>query len=471
MTTNPPTVLLIASDTIGKQMAGSGIRYWNLARVVGRQQPVTLAIPATTTLTPPPGVTLVPYGGPDADEDRRGRKLAELIAEHQVIVAQHLPYLYADTDLLASRFLVIDLYAPWILEKLEWARTDPERGEPARKDDVAILNRLLSLGDFFLCASERQRDFWLGALAAAGRIEFEHAAADPGLRMLIDVVPFGLPEAPPEKTGPGPRGTIAGIGPDDTVLLWNGGLWNWLDPLTAIRATHLLAAGDLGIRLVFMGTRSPVGWAAEMGIVIQARELARDLGLLDRHVFFNDWVPYDARQNWLLEADLTVSLHTVTAESRYSFRTRMLDNLWCGVPIVATEGDVLADLIREEGIGLTVPPEDPGAVAEAVRQILDPARRDAVRDTIAAVARRYTWERASEPLLAYCREPRRIGKARGNDPVAAYIHNLERTYSETAQYGRHLERVIAQQNAALESSIDARVRRLAHALRSLLRRG
>jgi glycosyltransferase involved in cell wall biosynthesis len=470
MTTNPPTVLLIASDTIGKQMAGSGIRYWNLARVLGRQQPVTLAIPAATTLTPPPGVTLVPYGAPDADEDRRGRKLAELIAEHQVIVAQHLPYLYADTDLLTSRFLVIDLYAPWILEKLEWARTDPERGEPARKDDVAILNRLLSLGDFFLCASERQRDFWLGALAAAGRIEFEHAAADPGLRTLIDIVPFGLPEAPPEKTGPGPRGTIAGIGPDDTVLLWNGGLWNWLDPLTAIRATHLLAAGDPGIRLVFMGTRSPVGWAAEMGIVTQARELARDLGLLDRHVFFNDWVPYDARQNWLLEADLTVSLHAVTAESRYSFRTRVLDNLWCGVPTVATEGDVLADLIHEEGIGLTVPPDDPGAVAEAVRQILDPARRDAVRDTIASVAQRYTWERASEPLLAFCREPRRIGKARGNDSVAAYIHNLERTYSETAQYGRHLEQVIAQQNAALERSIDVRVRRLAHGLRSRLRR-
>ncbi len=471
MTTNPPTVLLIASDTIGEQMAGSGIRYWNLARVLGRQQPVTLAIPAATTLTPGGGVSVIPYGGPDADEDRRGRKLTKLIGAHQIIVAQHLPYLYADADLLASRFLVIDLYAPWILEKLEWARTDPERGEPTRKDDVAILNRLLSLGDFFLCASERQRDFWLGALAAAGRIELEHTAADPELRTLIDVVPFGLPESRPEKTGPGPRGKLAGIGEDDAVLLWNGGLWNWLDPLTAIRATHLLAADNPSIRLVFMGTRSPVGWAAEMGIVTQARELARELGLLDRHVFFNDWVPYDERQNWLLEADLTISLHTVTAESRYSFRTRVLDNLWCGVPTVATGGDVLADLISEERIGLTVPPDDPGAVAAAVRQILDPARQDAFRDTIAAVARSYTWEHASGPLLAYCREPHQVGKARGQDPVAAYIHNLERTYSETAQYGRHLERVIAQQNAALERSIDARLRGLVHTLRGRLRRG
>ena len=61
--------------------------------------------------------------------------------------------------------------------------------------------------------------------------------------------------------------------------------------------------------------------------------------------------------------------------------------------------------------------------------------------------------------------------ARGQDPVTAYIHNFERTYSETAQYGRHLERVIAQQNAALERSMDAQARRLVHTFRGRLRRG
>ncbi len=39
-------VLLIASDTIGSNMAGTGIRYWNLARVIGQNQAVTLATPS-----------------------------------------------------------------------------------------------------------------------------------------------------------------------------------------------------------------------------------------------------------------------------------------------------------------------------------------------------------------------------------------------------------------------------------------
>ena len=62
-----------------------------------------------------------------------------------------------------------------------------------------VQNTQLALGDFFLCASERQRDFWIGALHTAGRINPQTYAADPTLRSLIDVVPFGLPDEPPPE--------------------------------------------------------------------------------------------------------------------------------------------------------------------------------------------------------------------------------------------------------------------------------
>ena len=464
-----PRVLVIASDTIGPRMAGSGVRYWNLARVLGTQQPVTLATPNVTALPPPPGVALMTYAA--ATEDERGRVLARFIDEHDVVVAQHLPFLYADAAALAAKHLVVDLYAPWILEKLEYARVDPARGEPDRKDDVTILNRLLQLGDFFLCASERQRDFWLGALAAAGRLELAHARADPELRRLLDVVAFGLPELRPRRTGPGPRGSLPGVGPDDLVLLWNGGVWNWLDPLTAIRAVALLARDEPRVRLVFMGTRSPGAQVAEMELVDTAWALASEMGLLGRHVFFNDWVDYDERQNWLLDADVAVSLHVATVEARFAYRTRLLDAIWCGVPTVATEGDVLADIVRAEGIGLTVSPGDAGAVADALRRALDPGLGRELRGNLAAVAERYTWERVSGPLFTYCRAPWSIGAARGQDASANYVHGLERLYSETAQYARQLERVLADKDAALRASVAAPSRRGRPDLGELFRRG
>ena len=447
MEQNHPTVLLIASDTIGERMAGSGIRYWNLARVIGAKQPVTLATPNTVTLDAPLGVTVVSYGGDDGDA-AQGRRLAELIERHEIIVAQHIPFLHTDDAVLSSRHLVIDLYAPWILEKLEYARIDPERGESDRKDDVTILNRLLQLGDFFLCASDRQRDFWLGALASSGRLSLAHAQADSAMRTLIDIVGFGLPKGCPHKTGPGPRETFTAIGPDDPLILWNGGMWNWLDPLTAIRAVGLLASQFPSIRLVFMGTRSPGAQVAEMSVIGAARQLADELNLLDRNVFFNDWVPFDERQNWLLEADATISLHVATLEARIAFRTRMLDNLWCAVPAVVTDGDVLAELVDSEGVGATVPPGDVGAVADALERVLDSSRSRQMRANLSSVATRFTWEKVAAPLLAYCREPWMLDD-RASDPGTTYLRGLERLYTETAEYARRLEATVGAKDQAL----------------------
>ena len=58
---------------------------------------------------------------------------------------------------------------------------------------------------------------------------------------------------------------------------------------------------------------------------------------LDHTVFFNDgWVPYAERGAWLAEADIGVSAHFDDIETRFAFRTRLLDYLWAGLPIVTT---------------------------------------------------------------------------------------------------------------------------------------
>lgn len=466
-----PAVLLIASDTIGERMAGSGIRYWNMARVIGQSQPVTLATPNEVTIAAPPGVTLVSYGGPGSTEDQRGARLATLVTKHDVVVAQHLPYLYADSAILDSRHLVVDLYAPWILEKLEYARVDPQRGEPNRQDDLTILKRLLGLGDFFLCASERQRDYWLGALTVAGRLEPAYLDADPALRSLIDVVEFGLPADKPRKTGPGPRAVYPAIGENDPLLIWNGGVWNWLDPLTAIRAVARLAESLPALRLVFMGVRSPGAQVAEMGVVDDAMALARDLGVLDRSVFFNDWVPYDERQNWLLDADAALSLHVETVEARYAYRTRVMDILWCGLPSVVSDGDVLADLVRTEDIGEVAQPGDVDAVVAAIARVLDPDRGREIRSHLAGVAGRFTWERVCEPLARYCREPWKLSPSRGGNADDEYRARLERLYSETAQYARRLEAAVAERDTELAARRKRRTRPDLNSLFNRTKRG
>ena len=107
-------------------------------------------------------------------------------------------------------------------------------------------------------------------------------------------------------------------------------------------------------------------------MAVEARRLADELGLTGVHVFFNEeWVPYDQRQNFLLDADVAVTTHFHHVETDFSFRTRVLDYLWATLPTVTTNGDSLADLIERRGLGLTVPPEDVDALADALFTLLD----------------------------------------------------------------------------------------------------
>src|SRR5205823_9250382 len=63
------------------------------------------------------------------------------------------------------------------------------------------------------------------------------------------VVSFGLPAEPPEPQRPAIQEEVAAITAADVVVLWGGGIWNWFDPLTAIRAVAAVGAEVPGLKL------------------------------------------------------------------------------------------------------------------------------------------------------------------------------------------------------------------------------
>jgi len=191
------------------------------------------------------------------------------------------------------------------------------------------------------------------------------------------------------------------------VVLWAGGVYSWLDPLTLLHAVAELAPRRDDLRLVFLGMRHPNPEVPVMDIGAHTRVVAGHLGLTGRHVFFNEnWVPYAERQNWLLDADCGVITHHEHIETTFAFRTRVLDYLWSGLPIVTSDGDSFAELVRAEGLGVVVPAEDPAALAAGLERVLyDEEFAAAARERIAVVRERFTWETALAPLISFCRNP------------------------------------------------------------------
>ena len=398
-----PRVLVICSDKVGAEMAGPAIRSYEMARALQSHADVTLAgLPGEGD---PPGVRTVRY------ELRDPRALRAPIDGADAVIAQPA-WPHIARWLRASRArLIFDAYDPEPFEVLEFLADRPAalRGLV----QTLTIDRFLDafhMGHHISCASDKQRDLWLGAMMASGLVPPSSYDRDPSLLSVIDCVPFGVPSEPPQASGrAGPRQRFPAIGPEDEIVLWNGGLWSWLDAPTAIRAVHLLAGRRPGVRLVFMGAGSqgPARRATD-----DARRLAGELGALDRSVFFNDrWVPYAERGEWLLQANCSVSTHVEHLETRFAFRTRLLDCFWAGVPVVCTTGDELAGLVEHGGLGATVPASRPEAVAGALERVLQRGR-GAYAPALAQAAADHHWEITTRPLVRWLTAPQlppRIG--------------------------------------------------------------
>jgi GT2 family glycosyltransferase len=393
-------VLIITADHLGVKMAGPAIRCWEMARVLSAEHDVTLATTRSTELTSERF---------DVVELTDG-VLDELLTRTDLVIFQGF-IMYFHPQIAASGIpVLVDIYDPFHLEGLELRRFEDahERFATARSD-VQVLNEQLARGDFFVCASEKQRDFWLGQLSGIGRINPHTYDDDASLRQLLDVAPFGLPSEPPVKVDQVVKGVVEGVQPDDFMLLWGGGIYNWFDPLTLIRAVGEVSADLPDIKLFFLGSAHPNPDVPKMRMAASAYQLADELGLLDTHVIFNPgWVDYERRADYLLEADVGVSTHYDHVETAYSYRTRILDYLWAGLPILATEGDSLSRLVSRHELGVTVPAEDVDAIADGLRRLRgDRDFYEACATNVRALAPEMTWEKALAPIAEFARRPRR----------------------------------------------------------------
>lgn len=395
-------VLIITHEPVGTMMTGPAIRCWEIAKVLGRNFDVTLAAPGLNVDTHELFEIAI------YQREYPGSLEKTLSGADAVIISG---YLLRDFPFLinSNKALIVDIYDPFPVENLNLLQTVPSHERDIHiKDSFKVIDELLRSGDFFICGSEVQRDFWLGMLATAGRLNPATHAVDPTFRKLIDVVSMGIPETPP-VTGDRVKGEFPGIDCNDFLVVWPGGVWDWLDPLTAIEAISLLSERAPDVKLFFPGIRHPfpdrVGKMENPDRVLLR---AGELGLLNRRVFYRDWTPYDKRESYLLDADVAISLHFNFLESHLAIRTRLLDCLWGGLPVIATSGDVIGEDMAKLGIAITVPPGDATSVAEAIMEWrANKHSREKQTLRLPELAQRYYWTEVCSPLVSYLRKPYR----------------------------------------------------------------
>jgi len=400
-------ILVLSRGVVGRDMASPGIRCYHMARVLAEQLPeaqVTLAVPNEPDIpSPHPRLRIVRYRSQWAS-------LLQMFRHDTIISRNFPPHMIA---LFLHKRLVLDFFTAFFIEWMELSKRFPNLRQ--RKLWMAsnrhYSDSQLTLADYLFCSNERQRDLWVGALSALGLIIPRMYDRDSTLRRLIDVVPYGVQSGRPQHTRQVLKGVVPGIRETDKVLIWNGLLVEWFDAQTVIRAMAQVSRVRDDVKLFFLGTQHPdFVTSVEARPVREAIDLSKQLGVYERSVFFNvGWVPYHDIGNFLSEADIGICAGFDNLEARYAFRTRFVDLFWAELPIICTRGDVLAERVEHDPLGIVVPPGDVEALAAAILRLVDDHDfYQSCRCNMPAMKEEMSWERVLAPLVEFCRSGRSI---------------------------------------------------------------
>ncbi|HEV7615140.1 MAG TPA: hypothetical protein VGO36_02800 [Solirubrobacterales bacterium] len=399
-------ILILVPGVLGERLSGPEIRAVRLGQALAAENRVTLMAPGAEG-GEHEGLPVVPSSR---------RRLLREARRHDVLMASTVPPFALALKRQLGILAVSDQYDPVELE----LGTLGSGAERARVTARAARRLQLRCADLVLCAGRGQREL----------LEAEIETIDGDARPPLCTVPFGI-DADSAPSGTTPlRDRFPQIEAGDRVVLWWGSLWRWLDAETAIRAVASLGRSRPDVKLVFTAGRAPNDDAERHSVLAEARDLAAQLGVLDRTVLFLDeWVPFDRRGDYIRDADVGLTLHRDTEEASLAARARYMDYLRSELPCVLGRGDETAADFERAGFATLVGPGSPEATAAALLALLDPranARAAAAGRTLAG---EFRWQRLAQPLLAALREI---------DPTADPAASSQQLRRTSSYYARRL---------------------------------
>jgi hypothetical protein len=335
-------------------MAGPGIRAWHFADELSKHFDVTLVARREGKPSEVAQFKMVERGTSEAKDAMR---------DADVLLGQPAR---GFRRLRKTQKIIFDLFDPVLLELREmYGRSPSLRQRVHLAAEKSRLKTALKEGDLLLVAAPNQRELY---------------------KREALIIPFGA-EAPKSQE---PRA--------ESLIVWGGGTWEWLDPKTAVEATLKLNRAGVPCRLLFLGRSRP-----NRSMVDRRREDRFDRLVASGRPFVDandEWVPYRERLTWLHRAKIAIMLHRPTAEARVSIRTRLFDAIAATVPVITTEEGFAAELVGAERLGVVVPPGDVDAVTEAMRKLLcDDAFHAQCVTNLARIRPRYAWDVVTQPLI------------------------------------------------------------------------
>lgn len=212
---------------------------------------------------------------------------------------------------------------------------------------------------------------------------------------LVDNYPISDADAkPPHTTGTDDRSQITHKTPRAVVYV--GGLTRMRGIEELLHAAALMKSMlNVPFALKLVGPAQPPNYAQKI------EERIRELGI-SKEVQMLGQVPHQEAMKIMREA--TVGVVTLLPVPNYvsTAPTKMFEYMLAGLPVVCSNFPLWQEIVTSAGCGLTVDPENPEEIANAIAYLLEHPEeaREMGRRGQRAVLTRYNWAHEEKKLLA-----------------------------------------------------------------------
>ena len=283
--------------------------------------------------------------------------------------------------------LILDCYVPIYVEVSARDSDHKDREYQAFKIDVIRWQRVLQRGDLFLCANSAQKDFYRGVLAAVGRINPITYGED-----YIHIVPYGVyREEPVQKNHPIDKL----IGEDEGYykVLWFGGIYPWFDIRELADAIKKVNK-TIPTKLVVVGAKNPFNTHPDF--VARYDKFVKYIqeNDLEQYVVLQEWVNFNDRADWYLDADVVVVFNKLGEENKLAWRTRLVDFMWADLPVLTNGGDPLGEEMISNNAAVRIEDTTADVVAAAILNALKSGDKSVaeLKKSMQKLKQAYYWD-------------------------------------------------------------------------------
>ncbi len=297
-------------------------------------------------------------------------------------------------------------------------------GEP-RLEMLRILsleNTLLSRGDHYSAPSSRQAHAIMGELYLLGRL-------GPSAKNVVPVspIPHCALEAP---LSAGATDTSQGFS-----IISTGSFNSWFDGDTLFDGLeYAMRRND---RITFTSTGGSVPFADDQYREFEKRSSGSEFR---SRITLAGWVSEEELDRIQNEAGAAVYTDIACGETLLGARTRALDWISRGIPVVCTAGAEISETVVSKGMGIAVPQGDPVSLGEAFLKLA--AEPETVRSIREA---QEVWRRGDgsmttifQPLIQWCREPEQLSRDKLCPPTVSTVSSLRYRLTVLREISRRL---------------------------------